>query len=99
MARISATTIMLIIAALSVLCTETSAMSCCRKYTKVEIPIAIIKGFSIQTIKGRCNINAVIFHTNRGKNICTDPSKSWVTDNISKLRKQVQAIKGKHSIS
>ncbi|XP_051557604.1 C-C motif chemokine 20-like [Myxocyprinus asiaticus] len=97
MARISATTIVLIIVALGVLCTDASAMSCCRKYTKVVIPIAIIRGYSIQTIRGRCNIDAVIFHTNRGKNICTDPSKTWVMDNISKLREKVQAIKKKHS--
>ncbi|XP_051985135.1 C-C motif chemokine 20a.3 [Xyrauchen texanus] len=98
MAQISTTTIILIITALSVICTDASALSCCRKYSKAVIRyMAVIKGYSIQTIKGKCNINAVIFHTNGGRNICTDPSKIWVMDNIRKLRDKVQAIRKKHS--
>ncbi|XP_067309399.1 C-C motif chemokine 20a.3 [Pseudorasbora parva] len=97
MTRVSATVIVLMVVALSVLCTDASALSCCRKYTKGVIPMAYIKGYSIQTMTRHCHIDAVILHTNRGKNICTDPSKSWVMESIRKLREKVQAINKKHS--
>ncbi|XP_016419757.1 C-C motif chemokine 20a.3 [Sinocyclocheilus rhinocerous] len=97
MTRISASVIVLLVAALSVLCTDASALSCCRKYTKGQIPMAIIKGYSIQTMTRNCHIDAVIFHTKEGRNICTDPSKTWVMASIRKLRKEVQVISRKHS--
>uniref|UniRef100_A0A8C1VYN4 C-C motif chemokine n=1 Tax=Cyprinus carpio TaxID=7962 RepID=A0A8C1VYN4_CYPCA len=86
MTRISATVIVLLVAALSALCTDASALSCCRKYTKGQIPMAIIKGYSIQTMMRNCHIDAVIFHTKGGRNICTDPSKPWVMDSIHNSR-------------
>ncbi|KAK7159699.1 hypothetical protein R3I94_005898 [Phoxinus phoxinus] len=92
-----ASVIVLMVVALSVLYTDASAGSCCRKYTKGIIHMTFIKGYSIQTITRNCHIDAVIFHTNRGKNICTDPSKAWVMGNIRKLREKVQAISKKHS--
>ncbi|KAK2900564.1 hypothetical protein QQF64_015477 [Cirrhinus molitorella] len=97
MTRTSVTVIVLLVAALSVLCTDASALSCCRKYTKGQIPMAIIRGYSIQTITRNCHIDAVIFHTKGGRNVCTDPSKTWVMDNIRKLREKVQVISKKHS--
>uniref|UniRef100_A0A673MUT0 C-C motif chemokine n=2 Tax=Sinocyclocheilus rhinocerous TaxID=307959 RepID=A0A673MUT0_9TELE len=97
MTRISATVIVLMVAALSVLRTDASALSCCRKYTKGIISMTFIKGYSIQTMTRNCHIDAVIFHTYRGKNICTDPTKAWVMENIRKLREKVQVISRKHS--
>ncbi|XDV27962.1 hypothetical protein PO909_031403 [Leuciscus waleckii] len=97
MTRVSASVIMLMVVALSVLCTDASPLSCCRKYTKGMIKMTYIKGYSIQTITRHCHIDAVIFHTNGGKNICTDPSKGWVMEIIRKLREKVQAINKKHS--
>uniref|UniRef100_A0A673N3G6 C-C motif chemokine n=1 Tax=Sinocyclocheilus rhinocerous TaxID=307959 RepID=A0A673N3G6_9TELE len=101
------------VAALSVLRTDASALckyislflsitfsfhySCCRKYTKGIISMTFIKGYSIQTMTRNCHIDAVIFHTYRGKNICTDPTKAWVMENIRKLREKVQVISRKHS--
>ncbi|NP_001129726.1 C-C motif chemokine 20a.3 precursor [Danio rerio] len=97
MSRISACVMVLTIVALGLLCTDAAAVSCCRKYTKGMIPMSLIKGYSIQTITRSCHINAVIFHTNGGKNICTDPSKGWVMESIRKLREKVQAINKKNS--
>ncbi|XP_050985574.1 C-C motif chemokine 20a.3 [Labeo rohita] len=67
MTRTSVTVIVLLVAALSVLCKDASALSCCRKYTRGKIPMSIIRGYSIQTIKRNCHIDAVIFHTKGGK--------------------------------
>ncbi|XP_051731872.1 C-C motif chemokine 20a.3 [Ctenopharyngodon idella] len=97
MTRVSAIVIVLMVVALSVFSADASALSCCRKYTKGKVPMHIIKGYSIQYMTRNCHINAVIFHTNGGKNICTDPTKDWVMDGIRKLRDKVQAISKKHS--
>ncbi|XP_043080557.1 C-C motif chemokine 20a.3 [Puntigrus tetrazona] len=97
MTRTSVTAMVLLVAALSVLCADASALSCCRKYTKGQIPMAIIKGYSIQTMTRNCHIDAVIFHTKGGRNVCTDPSKIWVMESIRKLKEKVQVISRKHS--
>ncbi|XP_048020135.1 C-C motif chemokine 2-like [Megalobrama amblycephala] len=97
MTRVSAIVIVLMVVALSVLSADASALSCCRRYNKKgKVPMQIIKGYSIQDMRN-CHINAIIFHTNGGKNICTDPTKAWVIDSIRKLREKVQAISKKHS--
>ncbi|XP_048020134.1 C-C motif chemokine 20a.3 [Megalobrama amblycephala] len=97
MTRVSAIVIVMMVVALSVLSADASALSCCRKYTKGNVPMHIIKGYSIQYMTRNCHINAVIFHTNGGRNICTDPTKAWVMESIRKLREKVQAISKKHS--
>ncbi|KAF4117698.1 C-C motif chemokine 20a.3 [Onychostoma macrolepis] len=97
MTQTSVTAIVLLVAALGVLHTDASALSCCRKYTKAQIPMAIIKGYSIQDVTRHCHIDAVIFHTIRGRNICTDPSKDWVMENVRVLRQKVQVINKKLS--
>ncbi|KAI7809407.1 chemokine C-C motif ligand 20-like precursor [Triplophysa rosa] len=95
MSRISVTMIMLLVLALSAFCTDASTLSCCRKYTQTRIPMPLIRGFSIQSNKENCHLDAVIFHAHGGRNICTDPSKAWVMENIRKLRDKVEAIKRK----
>ncbi|XP_037386747.1 C-C motif chemokine 20a.3 isoform X2 [Pygocentrus nattereri] len=60
--------------------------SCCRKYTKGEIPFTRIRGYSIQTVRTFCNIDAIIFHTSIGRNVCADPSQNWVMETIHKLK-------------
>ncbi|XP_055059404.1 C-C motif chemokine 20a.3 [Misgurnus anguillicaudatus] len=96
MARISVTS-MLMVLALSTLCADALAFSCCRKYTQRKINnISMIRGFSIQSMRENCHIDAVILHARRGLNICADPSKPWVTEIISQLRKKVEEIKKKH---
>ncbi|KAA0718692.1 C-C motif chemokine 4 [Triplophysa tibetana] len=95
MSRISVATVILLVLALSAFCTDASALSCCRKYTQTRIHMSLIRGFSIQSNKEHCHLDAVIFHIYGGRNICTDPSKPWVTENIRKLREKVEAIKRK----
>uniref|UniRef100_A0A672RUE6 Chemokine (C-C motif) ligand 20a, duplicate 3 n=1 Tax=Sinocyclocheilus grahami TaxID=75366 RepID=A0A672RUE6_SINGR len=50
------------------------------KYTKGQVPMAIIKGYSIQTMTRNCHIDAVIFHTKEGRNICTDSEQYLCLD-------------------
>uniref|UniRef100_A0A3B3VU67 C-C motif chemokine n=1 Tax=Poecilia latipinna TaxID=48699 RepID=A0A3B3VU67_9TELE len=54
----------------------TSVSSCCTRYTKKKLPCLLVKNYSIQTIHGSCDINAIIFHVN-GRFVCADPTKAW----------------------
>ncbi|XP_030629027.1 C-C motif chemokine 20a.3 isoform X1 [Chanos chanos] len=74
---------------------QASALACCRKYSRGELPIGLIRGYSIQTLRKICNIDAIIFHTPGGKNVCADPAKPWVMDRIRILRERAQALRNK----
>uniref|UniRef100_A0A3P9L2J2 C-C motif chemokine n=1 Tax=Oryzias latipes TaxID=8090 RepID=A0A3P9L2J2_ORYLA len=58
---------------------------CCRTYMKGRLPFAIIKGYSVQTITELCPINAIIFHTRKGKT-CANPALNWVMEYVERLR-------------
>ncbi|XP_041120629.1 C-C motif chemokine 20-like [Polyodon spathula] len=65
---------------------------CCMSYSKKALPCPRIRGYSIQSVKDLCNIEAVVFHTIRGKNICADPSQEWVMDRIACLNNRVKRM-------
>ncbi|XP_053740113.1 C-C motif chemokine 20a.3 [Synchiropus splendidus] len=58
---------------------------CCRRYTTQKIPFPEIRGFSVQTMKEFCSINAIIFHTKKKGKRCTDPTQDWVMDYVERL--------------
>ncbi|KAJ8274387.1 hypothetical protein COCON_G00090120 [Conger conger] len=66
--------------------------ACCTKYSRGELPLEYIKGFSIQADHGKCNINAVIFLTMKGRKVCANPTNEWVMDRIQQLRAVVQRM-------
>ncbi|XP_048095228.1 C-C motif chemokine 20a.3 [Alosa alosa] len=70
--------------------------ACCTMYSSSIVPMKHIRGFTIQTNQGKCNINAVILHTPK-RNICVDPGLLWVSNAIDKLRAQVQVLKTKNN--
>ncbi|MFT7796616.1 C-C motif chemokine 2-like [Arapaima gigas] len=99
MAQFSLTaTSMLLLLSVALLCTNASA-TCCTKYLETEIPIVRINGYSIQTNRGRCNINAVIFHTIKGRDLCANPTEAWVMNRIKNLRERVKRMKGSNITS
>nr|QNB48519.1 C-C motif chemokine ligand 20-like 1 [Plecoglossus altivelis] len=67
---------------------------CCTNYTPGRIPYPAIKGFSIQKKEENCPIDAIIFHTKRGKKACTNPAEPWVMHHVSRLG---SAAKNVHS--
>ncbi|XP_062285005.1 C-C motif chemokine 20a.3 [Scomber scombrus] len=79
--------------AICLLATNTSAVShsCCRRYMKGRLRFTVIRGYSLQSVKEMCPINAIIFHTNNGK-VCTDPALSWVMDYVNRLRIKAQNV-------
>uniref|UniRef100_A0A667X1P4 C-C motif chemokine n=1 Tax=Myripristis murdjan TaxID=586833 RepID=A0A667X1P4_9TELE len=56
----------------------TIVSECCRSYTRGIIPCNAIKGYSVQTVKELCHINAIIFYTKKGRAACTNPALGWV---------------------
>ncbi|XP_066565069.1 C-C motif chemokine 20 [Amia ocellicauda] len=70
--------------------TEAGPGSCCLSYSKNRLPCKVIKGYTIQSVKDNCNIDAILFHTNGGKTLCHDPSKAWVMERIHCLKKKAE---------
>ncbi|XP_045550330.1 C-C motif chemokine 20 [Salmo salar] len=58
---------------------------CCQSYTGGEIPFGVIVGYTLQTPIEICRIPAIIFHTKKGKDLCADPSQSWVIQHVNRL--------------
>uniref|UniRef100_A0A8C6WRH3 Chemokine interleukin-8-like domain-containing protein n=1 Tax=Neogobius melanostomus TaxID=47308 RepID=A0A8C6WRH3_9GOBI len=58
---------------------------CCRRYSTTKLPFSKIIGLSIQTDREMCHINAIIFHTHKGK-VCFNPASNWVMDYVNRLR-------------
>ncbi|XP_029381281.1 C-C motif chemokine 20a.3 [Echeneis naucrates] len=87
--------IKLIVISLSIclLATHTSAVyvECCRRYMKTRVPFGVIRGYSVQRETELCPINAIIFHTKRGK-ACTDPAFNWVMEYVNRLRNAAQLV-------
>ncbi|CAK6968593.1 C-C motif chemokine 20b [Scomber scombrus] len=54
---------------------STQSASCCLRYSRRRMPpCSRVLGYTIQTIKTSCDINAIIFHL-PGAFVCADPSK------------------------
>ncbi|XP_035615392.1 C-C motif chemokine 20-like [Oncorhynchus keta] len=70
---------------------------CCTSYSQGRIDIPLIRGFSVQTVIDGCNIDAIIFHTVRGRFPCVDPTKGWVMKAVRKLRERAEQLKKKRS--
>uniref|UniRef100_A0A4W5Q351 C-C motif chemokine n=1 Tax=Hucho hucho TaxID=62062 RepID=A0A4W5Q351_9TELE len=103
MAQIRASVIvLLVLLAVGMFTTEASAAKqgfptgCCTRYSQGRIDIGLIHGFSVQTVNV-CNIDAIIFHTVRGRFPCVDPTKGWVMKAVYKLREKAEGLNKKKS--
>ncbi|XP_071217156.1 C-C motif chemokine 4-like isoform X1 [Salvelinus alpinus] len=93
MAQIRAPVIvLLVLLAVGLFTTEASAAKqgrrrrgCCQSYTGGEIPFGVIVGYTLQNDIEICRIPAIIFHTKKGKDLCADPSQSWVIQHVNRL--------------
>ncbi|XP_029559713.1 C-C motif chemokine 20-like [Salmo trutta] len=104
MAQIRAPVIvLLVLLAVGLFTTEVSAAKrgfptgCCTRYSQGRIDIGLIRGFSIQTVTDECNIDAIIFHTVRGRFPCVDPTKGWVIKAVRMLRERAEGLNKKRS--
>ncbi|XP_064787408.1 C-C motif chemokine 20-like [Oncorhynchus masou masou] len=100
MAQIRAPVIvLLVLLAVGLFAAQVSAakQGCCTSYSQGRIDIGLIHGFSIQTVNDGCNIDAIIFHTVRGRFTCMDPTKGWVMKAVRKLRERAERLNKKRS--
>nr|NP_001290624.1 chemokine (C-C motif) ligand 20 precursor [Esox lucius]ACO14156.1 C-C motif chemokine 20 precursor [Esox lucius] len=88
---------LLMILAVGLFTNSEAQQGCCMSYSTGRIPFNRIRGYSIQTVMGRCNINAIIFHSVQERNICVDPTEGWVMANIRKLREKAERLNKKKS--
>ncbi|XP_031711103.1 C-C motif chemokine 20-like [Anarrhichthys ocellatus] len=93
MASIKATVAVLTLLSACLLITNASAghYGCCRSYMTAKIPFHKIKGYSVQTVTETCQINAIIFHTKKGK-ACVNPALNWVMQYINHLGNKAQMV-------
>ncbi|NXH12200.1 CCL20 protein, partial [Bucco capensis] len=67
------------------LCGSSQAQSnqdCCLSYSKGRLPRWALKGYTEQLSGEVCDIDAIIFHTYRGKHACVDPKEAWVKKHL-----------------
>ncbi|XP_014329370.2 C-C motif chemokine 20-like [Xiphophorus maculatus] len=65
--------------------------ACCARYMPGRLPFSEIKGFSVQKKTPFGSINAIFFHTRKGKR-CVDPESKWVKDYVSRIETLVKKI-------
>uniref|UniRef100_A0A3P9CTL4 C-C motif chemokine n=1 Tax=Maylandia zebra TaxID=106582 RepID=A0A3P9CTL4_9CICH len=71
----------------------TAYPDCCRRYMRGKLPYSAIKGYSVQTDTEMCPINAIIFHTKKGK-ACANPALKWVIDKQNKEQMKSSQVAG-----
>ncbi|XP_041660332.1 C-C motif chemokine 20-like [Cheilinus undulatus] len=97
MVSTGATVMVIMLITVCVQATSADNRMCCRSYTKTKIPFAAIKGYSIQTTPA-CPINAIIFHTKKGKHLCVNLASGWLMNYINRLRTKARAAHIKTSV-
>ncbi|KAJ8270383.1 hypothetical protein GJAV_G00113810 [Gymnothorax javanicus] len=67
-----------------------SAGGCCVVYTKAsklqKLPLSVIKEYRVQEVTGSCHIPAVVFITQRNRQICANPKAKNVKQILRQLR-------------
>uniref|UniRef100_A0A3P8W9Y7 C-C motif chemokine n=1 Tax=Cynoglossus semilaevis TaxID=244447 RepID=A0A3P8W9Y7_CYNSE len=99
MVSVKAAVMVITVLTLCLWVTRTSAAhrECCLRYMKKKLPFFVIKGYSVQDKREMCPINAIIFHTRKGKT-CTDPKLNWVMHYVNLLR-QERAVRKRKEMS
>uniref|UniRef100_A0A4W5JF69 C-C motif chemokine n=1 Tax=Hucho hucho TaxID=62062 RepID=A0A4W5JF69_9TELE len=76
-------------------------MDCCLEVSQKEIPSRIVTGYQSQVMGQGCSIDAMVFSTRKGRNLCAPIGLAWVTNlmkHTDKLTKMCHDtnFKGKH---
>ncbi|XP_026169695.1 lymphotactin-like [Mastacembelus armatus] len=64
--------------------THGPVQNCCAMWSTTRLRHRQIKNYTMQS-GGACPIKAVVFHTVRGKRVCSNPNIQWVKDAILKV--------------
>ncbi|KAG8525055.1 C-C motif chemokine 2 [Galemys pyrenaicus] len=66
--------------------------TCCHHFTRMKIPRKRLNDYRRIT-SSRCPMEAVIFKTKVGREICANPKLDWVLDAIKYLDEKTQTLK------
>ncbi|XP_059915387.1 C-C motif chemokine 20a.3 [Gadus macrocephalus] len=93
MAHVKGLMMALLLATIWLYATPTSAAphACCREFTRGKLPFRVIKGYSVQSVKELCPIDAIIFHTKKGQ-ACADPALFWVQNYINRISRKARTL-------
>ncbi|XP_062398722.1 C-C motif chemokine 19-like [Sardina pilchardus] len=61
------------------------AVDCCLKVSHNKIPLRILASYWTQKKDQGCNIDAVVFITEKGRHLCAPPDDVWVKRRMAKL--------------
>uniref|UniRef100_A0A672GWP5 C-C motif chemokine n=1 Tax=Salarias fasciatus TaxID=181472 RepID=A0A672GWP5_SALFA len=65
---------------------------CCQRYSRRIINFRLIRAFEVQHSTDICPIDAVIFSTSRGTEVCADPNQEWVQRFLTQNAKFIQLV-------
>ncbi|XP_076845944.1 C-C motif chemokine 19a.1 [Brachyhypopomus gauderio] len=80
-------------------CLGDHALDCCLKVSHSPIPRGIISNYHEQVKGEGCSINAIVFLTKKGRNLCAPPEDDWAKELKNFLdarQKKCLKNKGKH---
>ncbi|XP_076125695.1 C-C motif chemokine 20-like [Alosa pseudoharengus] len=66
------------------------AVDCCLRVSENKIPLKILASYWTQSKDQGCNINAVVFITEKGRQLCAPPHAHWVRRRMAKLDARVK---------
>ncbi|KAB5543798.1 hypothetical protein PHYPO_G00083780 [Pangasianodon hypophthalmus] len=66
------------------------ASDCCLTTVDKKIPQNLVKSYYVQTLEMGCRVQATVFVTKKGKQLCAPPAtkNNWVKKLINKLKKK-----------
>ncbi|GAA6213496.1 eotaxin-like isoform X2 [Lates japonicus] len=65
--------------------------SCCLRWSTTIVPLDRIMNYTIQS-EGICPIKAVVFQTQSGKRVCSDPHSNWAKRAMEKVDEETKAL-------
>ncbi|GAA6213494.1 eotaxin-like [Lates japonicus] len=65
--------------------------SCCLRWSTTIVPLDRIMNYTIQS-EGICPIKAVVFQTQSGKRLCSDPNNRWAKRAMEKVNEKTKAL-------
>ncbi|XP_069474104.1 C-C motif chemokine 20-like [Ambystoma mexicanum] len=60
---------------------------CCKSHTKIHLHRVHVRNFTTESAAGICDMDSIIFTTQRGVRICANPQEKWVKMLIRYLRR------------
>ncbi|XP_010223028.1 PREDICTED: C-C motif chemokine 21-like, partial [Tinamus guttatus] len=67
---------------------SSQASDCCLKMSQRNIPLSLVRSYSMQGPESGCLLHAVVFTTRKGKKLCASPANPAAQKVMKKLDKK-----------